>query len=142
MVRPKDDAGAGMEDPQDSLTEEDLILGKKATKFMTIYTIIALFLCVGVAVFTFLNVPWDTRLPYDGKYDRSGNGLPMQMAMSPILIVLFTSWRGTRKPDAHHMPKGSRMVTYILGTSIVATCIIDQFLFARLILIEGGYIPG
>jgi hypothetical protein len=142
VVRPKDDAGSGLEDPQDSLTEEDLILGKKATKFMTIYTIIALSLCVGMVVFAFLKVPWDTRLPYDGKYDRSGNGIPMQIAMFPILIVLVMSWKGLKKPDAHHMPKGSRVGTYILGSTIVSACIIGQFVFARLILTEGGYIPG
>lgn len=131
-----------MEDPQDSLTEEDLIFGKKATKFMTIYTIIALSLCVGMAVFIFLNVPWDTRLPYDGKYDRSGNGLPMQIAMSPILIVLVMSIRGLRKPDAHHMPKGSRVGTYILGSTIVSACIIGQSVLAWSILVEGGYVAG
>ena len=63
MGEPKNYARAGMEDPQDILTEEDLILGKRTTRFMANYTIIALFLCVGMAVFTFLNVPWDIRMP-------------------------------------------------------------------------------
>lgn len=109
---------------------------------MTIYTIIALSLCVGMAVFTFLNVPWDTRLPYDGKYDRSGNGIAMQIAMSPILIVLFMSIRGLRKPGAHHMLRGSRVGTYILGSTIVSACIIGQSVLARSILVEGGYVAG
>lgn len=30
------------------------------------------------AIFVLMNVPWDTRMPYDGRYNRSGSGIPTQ----------------------------------------------------------------
>ena len=96
-------------------------------------------LCVGIAGFVFTHVPWDTRMPYDGRFDRSGNGIPMQMAMLIVLLVLFLFWRSGRKPDAHRMRKGSRIGTYILGTAMIMACLAGQWVMGESILTAGGY---
>lgn len=58
---------------------------------------IAFAACVGIAVFVFINVPWNTRMPYDGKFDRSGSGIPMQIAMLAGLVLLFGILAGGKK---------------------------------------------
>jgi hypothetical protein len=129
-------------DPPDRLTEEDLLQGKKACKFLGVLCVIAFVACVGIAVFVFTNVPWNTRMPYDGKFNRSGTGIPMQIAMLAGLVLLFGLWHAARKPDAHHMRKGSRVGAYIFGTAIILACAIAQWVMASEILRAGGYLTG
>ncbi|GAA3274190.1 hypothetical protein [Paenarthrobacter aurescens] len=138
MVKDGKDSGAG-EDPLGELTEQDLLLGKKASKFIDLICIAALVACIAIALFIFMNVPWDTRMPYDGKYNRSGSGIPMQIAMLPCPVVLIGFWRSGKKTDAHHMGKGSRIGLYILGTAIVVACVVGQWVMASGILTAGGY---
>lgn len=135
-------SGAANENSRGKFTEEDLLLGKKASKFMDSLCVIAFVACIGIAVFVFMSVPWDTRMPYDGKYNRSGNGIPMQIAMLPCLIVLFGLWRSGKKPDAHHMRKGARVGVYVFGTAMILACAVGQLVMANGILIAGGYFPG
>lgn len=123
-------------------TEQDLLLGKTAVKFIRALCALGFVVCVGIAIFVFMNVPWDTRMPYDGKYNRSGNGIPMQIAMLPCLVVLFGFWRGGRKSDAHHMRKGSRIGLYILGPGIVLAAVVGQWIMGQSILVSGGYLAG
>lgn len=132
----------GKDDPPGKFTEEDLLLGKKACKFQGVLCVIAFAACIGIAVFVFINVPWNTRMPYDGKFNRSGSGIPMQIAMLPCLVVLFGLWRASRKSDAHHMRKGSRVGAYILGTAMILACAVGQWVMASGILIAGGYFAG
>jgi hypothetical protein len=87
----------------DQLTQDDLRLGQKAAKYTRILCVVGSVVCLAIALFVFMSVPWDTRLPYDGKYNRSGSGIPMQVAMIPALAVLVGFWISGRKPDAHKM---------------------------------------
>lgn len=135
-------SGTRSDSTGDGFTEEDLLLGKKASKFMDTLCVIAFVACVGIAVFVFINVPWNTRMPYDGKYSRSGTGIPMQIAMLPCLLVLIGLWRSGRKPDAHQMTKGGRTGVYVFGTAMILACAGAQWRMASEILITGGYIPG
>jgi hypothetical protein len=98
--------------------------------------------CMGIAIFVFINVPSNTHMPYDGKYSRSGSGIPMQIAMLPVLVVLFGFWRSRKKPDAHHMGKGSRVAYYILAPAILGACVVGQWSMGESILTEGGYFTG
>jgi hypothetical protein len=123
-------------------SEEELLLGKKVTKIFRICCTVAFLVCVGIAIFVFTNVPWDTSLPYVGKYNRTGSGIPMQIAMLPCLIVLFGLWRSGKKPDAHHMGKGGRIAVYIFGTAMILACAIAQWVMASGILSAGGFFPG
>lgn len=52
---------------------------------------VAFLVCGGIAICVFLSVPWDTRMPYDGKFNRSGGGMPMQIAMFVSLGLLAVS---------------------------------------------------
>lgn len=135
-----DENGAkGNSEAKDDFTDEDLRLGRKACRYIDILCVIVALLCVGIAVFVFTHVPWDTRMPYDGRFDRSGNGIPMQMAMLIVFLVLFLFWRSGRKPDAHRMRKGSRVGTYILGTAMIMACLAGQWVMGQSILTAGGY---
>jgi hypothetical protein len=109
---------------------------------MGVVCVIAFVACAGIAVFVFTNVPWNTRMPYDGKLNRSGTGIPMQIAMLAGLVLLFGLWWSARKPDAHHMRKGARVGAYIFGTAIILACAIAQWVLASEILIAGGYLAG
>jgi hypothetical protein len=133
---------AGNEDPQGALSDQDLLLGKQAVKIKTILCVVTFVACIGIAVFVFMNVPWDTRMPYDGKYNRSGDGIPMQIAMLPILVVLFGFWRSGKKPGAHHMGRASRVAYYILAPAIIVACVVGQWVMAQAILTAGGYLTG
>ena len=135
-------SGAGGEIGGGRFSEEDLLLGKKACKFFDVLCVIAFVACVGIAVFVFINVPWNTRMPYDGKYNRRGTGIPMQIAMLPCMLVLIGLWRSGRKPDAHQMTKGGRIGLYIFGTAMILACAVGQGVMASAILVAGGYIPG
>ncbi|MFM9432355.1 hypothetical protein [Arthrobacter sp. MP_2.3] len=123
-------------------TEQDLLLGKTAVKSIRALCAVGFVVCFGIAIFVFMNVPWGTRMPYDGKYNRSGNGIPMQIAMLPCLVVLFGFWRGRKKSDAHQMRKGSRIGLYILGTGIILAAVIGQWIMGQSILVSGGYLAG
>jgi hypothetical protein len=142
VVKESVSSTGGKGDLPDKFTEEDLLLGKKACEFLGVLCVIAFVACVGIAVFVFINVPWNTRMPYDGKFNRSGSGIPMQIAMLVGLVLLFGLWRAARKPDAHHMKKGSRVGAYIFGSGMILACAIIQWVMASSILIAGGYFPG
>ncbi|MBV1778390.1 hypothetical protein KRR55_04580 [Paeniglutamicibacter sp. ABSL32-1] len=137
-----DGVGAGNQDPDTEFSEQDLLLGRKASKFFQIICVAAFVVCVIAAIFVFMNVPLDTRMPYEGKYDRSGSGIPMPIAliMSPAVLVLL--WRTGNKPDSNNMRKGSRIALYIIGPVFVAVCVYYHFVFAEGILVEGGYLAG
>lgn len=135
-------SGAGEGPAGRGFTEEDLLLGKNAVKFMRTLCVVGFAASLGIAIFVLMNVPWSTRMPYDGKYNRSGTGIPMQIAMLPCLVVLFGFWRAGKKPDAHEMRKGSRAGLYVLGTAIVVAAVVGQWVMANAILITGGYFPG
>lgn len=142
MVNESLSSTAGEDAPPGKFTAQDLLLGKKACKFMDILCVIAFVASLGIAAFVFTHVPWNTRMPYDGKYNRSGSGIPMQIAMLPCLLVLFGLWRSGRKPDAHQMTKGGRIGLYIFGTAMVLACAVGQWVMANGILIAGGYFTG
>jgi hypothetical protein len=135
-------SAARKEERRAQLTEEDLLLGKKASKFMDVICVIAFVACVGIAVFVLSSVPWDTRMPYDGIYNRSGSGIPMQIAMLPCLLVLVGLWRSGRKPDAHEMTKAGRFGLYVVGTAMVLACGVGQWVMGEAILTNGGYFTG
>lgn len=142
MVAKGSDSNSDRELAKTALTEQDLLLGKKACKRVSIICVSAIIVCAVIAVFVFISVPWDSKMPYIGKYNRSGAGIPMQIALLPALVVLFGFYRSGRKPDAHHMGKGSRGVTYIVGTGMIVACVFFQVIFAESILTESGYFPG
>jgi hypothetical protein len=142
VVTDGENVGARGDDRMGELTEQDLVLGKKASKFIDLICLVGLVACIGVASSIFLNVPWDTRMPYQGKYSRDGSGIPMQIAMLPCLVVLFGFWRSGKKADAHHMGKASRIGLYILGTAIVVGCVVGQWVMASGILTAGGFSLG
>ncbi|WP_090826393.1 hypothetical protein [Arthrobacter sp. yr096] len=129
----------GGEEPPQGLTSEDLRLGKRAVKVKTILCLAALASCLAIAIFVMISVPWDTRMPYDGKFDRSGSGIPMQIAFIPCAAVLFALWRSGKKADAHHMGKNSRIAYYILTALMISACVAGQFFIGQEILTIGGY---
>ncbi|MFL4474223.1 hypothetical protein ACIPVK_09505 [Paeniglutamicibacter sp. MACA_103] len=124
------------------LTEEDLLLGRRVVKYTSLLCVISLIACLAAAVFVFLNVPADTRMPYDGKYDRSGAGIPMQIVLLLAPAFIIKLWWPSRKPDAHHMNRASRIVISTLKSIFVALCLIFQWIFAKEILTVGGYFAG
>ncbi len=134
-------ADSAEEGPGD-LTEEDLRLGKRAVRLKTQLCVFAFLLCAGIAVFVFMSVPLDTRMPYEGKFNRSGTGIPMPVAMLPALMLLFLLWRSGAKPDSHHMGKKSRRAYYILAPVMILGCVVGQWVFARSILEAAGSFAG
>jgi 4-hydroxybenzoate polyprenyltransferase len=135
-------SGTGKDKSKAPLRAADLVLGRKAAKYINVLCLCGLAACVGIALFIFTNVPWDTRMPYDGKYNRAGTGIPMQIAMLPVLVVVVGMWRSARKADSHEMNKASRVVSYALGTAIVLGGILGQWIMGQSILVSGGYLPG
>jgi hypothetical protein len=101
--------------------------------------VIASVACVGIAIFVFANVPWDTRMPYGGKYNRGGTGIPMQIAMLPVMVPIVGFWKTVRKPTTHHMGKAARARAYVLVTAFIGACVFFQWIFAESILTAGGY---
>ncbi|MBP3036568.1 hypothetical protein J2M53_09930 [Arthrobacter sp. zg-ZUI100] len=128
----KDEGGAEKEHWLGELTEQDKLLGKRATRIIDILCVLAFVACAGIAIFVFLSVPFGTRMDYSGQFGR--NGIPMPVAMLVTLVALFLFWRGGKKPDAHHMGKGGRIVLYILGPAIVVGCVAGQLVMAQSIL--------
>jgi hypothetical protein len=51
-------------------------------------------------------------------------------------------WRSTRKPDAHHMGKGGRMIVYWLGVPFVLMFPLFHWVFAESLLVDAGMLPG
>lgn len=135
-------SGTGKDKSKVPLSDEDLFLGRKAAKYVNVLCLCGFAACVGIALFIFANVPWDTRMPYDGKYNRAGTGIPMQMAMLPALVVIVGIWRSVRKADSYEMNKASRVVSYVLGTPMVLGGILGQWIMGQSILVAGGYLPG
>lgn len=142
MVSDVANPGIGDGSTPEGLTAEDLRLGRKAVNVIRVAIVVALVACVAIAAFVFLNVPWNSRLPYDGRHDYSGKGIPMQIAMLPSLGLLLRMWWSGKKPDAHHMGKGSRVVAYITSGVLLAACVGGQSVMARGILEAGGYFAG
>lgn len=136
----EESAGATGEGSASKFTEQDLLLGKKASKYIDIICLLALIATLGMAVFVLLNVPLDTRLDYSGRFGR--NGLPMPAVMLLPPLFLFFLWRTGKRPDAHHMKKPSRLATYVVGTVMVSVCIFFQGVFAEAALIAGGVLPS
>jgi hypothetical protein len=125
----------------EGFTEEDLRLGRNACRYLDILCISALVACAGIAVFVFLNVPWNTFHADPRKY---GGYYPMQIVLAlPLIGILILGPRGRRrrKPDDHHMRKGSRVVLYILGTSMVLLCVWAQWVMAGQIIDSGFTAP-
>ncbi|WP_163163612.1 hypothetical protein [Arthrobacter sp. Alg241-R88] len=141
MVDEHFNAGSTPEGPG-GLTERDLRLGKRAVRLKTQLCAFAFLVCVGIAIFVFLSVPIDTRMPYEGRFNRSGAGIPVPAAMLPSLILLFLLWRSGAKPDSHHMGKGSRIAYYILAPVMILGCVVGQWTFARSILEASGFFAG
>jgi hypothetical protein len=141
MVDKNTSADSKSESPGE-LTEEDLRLGRRAVKLKTQMCILAFFVCAVIAIFVFETVPMNTRMAYDGKFNRSGTGIPMPIAMLPALIMLFILWRSGTKPDSHHMGKGSRVAYYILAPVLIIGCVVAQWTFAKSLLEAGGFFTG
>lgn len=136
-----DDVNAsGDRDSQRGFTPEDLELGKKAVKFVSVLSMIALVVALGITFYVFMSVPWDTRLPYSGRFGR--NGLPMPFVMMLCLVLLIMFWRIGKKPTAHHMGKASRGAYYILPPMMILGVVWGQWVLAASILVEGGALPG
>jgi hypothetical protein len=127
----------GDEAVPEGFTAEDLRLGRTASKIMRTLSALALVACLGIAIFVLTSVPLDTRMPYSSRFGR--NGIIAPIAVLPALIVTFGLWRAGKKPDAHHMRKGSRVGTYILGAGLISACVFFQWTFAGAILEAGGY---
>jgi hypothetical protein len=120
------------------LTEEDLRISKKAVTIKTVFCGIAFLVSLGIAVFVLINVPWDTRMPYSGRFGRNGIMAPIALFACPL--VLFGFWLSGRQPTAHHMGKGSRIGYYILAPAIIAACVRGEWILAEAILIQAGFL--
>ena len=128
----KDERGAEKEHWLGELSEQDFLLGKRATQIIDIMCVLAFVACAGIAIYVFLSVPFSTRMDYSGQFGR--NGIPMPVAMLVILVVLFLFWRTGKKPDAHHMGKAERIGLYVLGSGITVGCVVGQCVMAQSIL--------
>lgn len=105
------------------ITEEDLALGKKTLRNMDFIYAAGFLGCILIAIFAMTQVPWETRYPVP---TRRGHYVPMQMAfVMPLLMIAM--FRGRRKPDSHHMRKGSRVAVVIFTLSLCALMIWAQF---------------
>jgi hypothetical protein len=101
----------------------------------------ALLVCIGMTVFVLMSVPWDTRMPYDGKYNRSGSEIPMQIALLPVLVPILGIRRAVGRPEKSPRTKAGRVRVYILVAVFVSFCMIAQWTFSKSILVAGGYLP-
>lgn len=124
----------------EGLTAEDLELGKKAIKFASNLSAVALVVGVAITIYVFMSVPWDTMVPYEGRYGR--NGLPMQVGMFLCLFMQFLLWRVGKKPTAHHMGKTSRGAYYVLAPMMIVGVVWGHWIIAKSVLVEGGALPG
>ncbi|WP_157370946.1 hypothetical protein [Arthrobacter sp. Leaf141] len=133
--------GSGIADAFDgsNFSADQLKVTKKDATNLSLMCICAILACLGIAVFVFMNVPWETRMPYDGKYNRSGNGIPMQIAMAPVLVPIFGIWRAVSRPDKNPRTKAGRIRGYVLAVVFLLICILVQWTMANAILVAGGY---
>lgn len=128
----KGESGAGNEHWLGELTEQDFLLGKRATLIIDILCVFAFIACAGIAIYVFLSVPFGTRMDYSGQFGR--NGIPIPVAMLVTLVALFLFWRTGRKSDAHHMGKVERVGLYVLGSAITVGCVVGQLVMAQSVL--------
>lgn len=122
-----------------SLTESDLVLGKRAIRIMTILGAAALVVCIGIAVYVFQNVPMDTRLSYSGRFGR--NGIPMPLAITVMPLVLALMLRPSRGGRAHHMGRNKRVAYYVLQSAVFIAAVWGQWVMAELLMAEAGLLP-
>lgn len=137
-------AGVGEVDEHvpDGLTEQDLILGKRLVRFVFVLTLVATVAILAMAVYTYLNVPLDTRMPYDGRRGRSGRGIPMPIAVMISFTVPFLCWQTLRKRNAHKVGKGTRGTVYVVVSLMLATAVFGQWAITQAIFAEAGVLPG
>lgn len=137
-------AGVGEVDEHvpDGLTEQDLILGKRLVRFVFVLTLVATVAILAMAVYTYLNVPLDTRMPYDGRRGRSGRGIPMPIAVMISFTVPFLCWQTLRKRNAHKVGKGTRGTVYVVASLMLATAVFGQWAITQAIFAEAGVLPG
>lgn len=125
----------------EGFTAEQLRFSKKDARNLSLICVGALVVCIGMAVFVFTSVPWETRMPYDGRYNRSGSGIPMQIALLPVLVPILGMWRAIARPEKSPRTKAGRIRIYILVVVFVSVCTIAQWTFSEGILVSGGYLP-
>lgn len=88
------------------------MLGKKLLWKLDFLFAITAIICIAIGAYTMMHVPLDTRYPDPDKY---GHYAPMQIAfLGPLLMLAL--FRGRRKPDSHHMGKGSRRFVVVFIT--------------------------
>lgn len=135
-VNPGDGDQSGVE----GYTVEELRLGKKDARNLSLLCIGGLLICIGMAVFTLTSVPWDTRMPYDGKYNQSGSGIPMQIALLPVFVPILGIWRSVKRPEAKPRTQAGRVRAYVLLAVFISVCVLGQWVFVNGILVAGGYL--
>lgn len=84
MVNDRARSGAEDEASGDRFTEEDLLLGKKATKLVGSLSVTALVACVRFAVFVFLSVPCIPGCPMTGSLTGVGVGFRCRSRCFPV----------------------------------------------------------
>jgi hypothetical protein len=138
-----DGAGFGVASGSDGegFTAEQLRFSQKDARNLSLLCVGALVVCICMAVFVFTSVPWETRMPYDGKYNRSGSGIPMQIALLPVLVPILGMWRASRRLEKSPRTKAGRIRIYILLAVFVSVCMIAQWTMSEEILVAGGYLP-
>ena len=135
-------AGQGTVSMPDGITEQDLVLGKRVVRIIFFLCLVAFLALLVIAVYVYQSVPLDTRMPYDGRGGRSGRGIPMPIAVMICFIFPFVWWRALRKPNAHHIGKGTRVTVYIGASVMLPGAILGQLVIAQALLVEAGVLPG
>jgi hypothetical protein len=137
----RDKAGSGVAGGSDGegFTAEQLRFSWKDARILSLICVGALVVCIGMAVFVFTSVPWETRMPYDGKYNYSGSGIPMQIALLPVLVPILGMWRAVARPEKSPRTKAGRIRAYILLAVFVSVCMFAQWTLSESILVAGGY---
>lgn len=115
-------------------------MGKRNVLITRVACVIALVVCLGLAVYVFQHVPAETRLPYSGKYGRNGTPMPISVLLMPVVVLIILRNAFTR--GAHEMGRGSRIGSYILGLGMILGLVIGQLAIAEGLLVEGGAMPG
>lgn len=129
-------AESAQSDSARSYTQEDLQAGARVVRFALWCVSIALIAVLIMAVYTFLNVPWETRLDYSGRYGR--DGLPMQVVLmaAPVMFCIML-WQ-MRKPSAGRMGKSSRVIGIFGTIAFVIFGLWGQWYLAHELLVAGG----
>jgi len=76
----------------EGFSEEDLLLGKKACRYIDILSTSALLACAGIAAFVFLNVPWNTFHSDAGKYGGNARVALYILGTSMVLLCVWGQW--------------------------------------------------